>query len=316
MNKTSLFGLAAAVLLSVTACGPQAFVIYPEMRAPSKSGLNLTGKSMAVVYSAGENTRNAAFNSAAANGFASKLEEEYFGGEQVIPLYLADAADTSLASKDSMVKYVMETGQDVVFLFTEPALGVPTFKATTNLNDSSLPSDSTHVTLASVPFTTAVYVYDSMNKEDKVRGFTGSRSLSAEVYTGANPAQEQLLEGVWKSIAPGAEAAGSLAAAAFAPEWKSEEFYVIYYEGYDNAWTRGAEHAHAYEWDEAIKDWSTILTSSKSPEKCACVSYNIALACFMYGQYSLALEWLDRADDYYPVNIVSSLRKTIKEYSE
>ena len=39
-----------SALLTLASCAPQAFLIKPEMRAASKSGLNFNGKSMAVVY--------------------------------------------------------------------------------------------------------------------------------------------------------------------------------------------------------------------------------------------------------------------------
>ena len=66
-----------SVLLALASCAPQAFIIRPEMRGASKSGLNLGGKSMAVVYITGNDDNCNAFNASAASGFASRLEEDY-----------------------------------------------------------------------------------------------------------------------------------------------------------------------------------------------------------------------------------------------
>ena len=78
-----------AALMALASCAPQAFVVRSEMRGPSKSGLSLAGKSMAVVYLTDGNPRDTLFNASAAGGFASRLEEEYFGGEREIELFTA-----------------------------------------------------------------------------------------------------------------------------------------------------------------------------------------------------------------------------------
>ena len=78
MKRTSFFGMAiVSALLTLASCAPQAFLIKPEMRAASKSGLNFNGKSMAVVYITDDDKRDDTFNSYLASGFATKLEEDY-----------------------------------------------------------------------------------------------------------------------------------------------------------------------------------------------------------------------------------------------
>ena len=89
---------------------------------------------------------------------------------------------------------------------------------------------------------------------------------------------------------------------------------MIYYDGAESAWNRGAEAAYSFQWDKAIKEWLT-LTSSKNAEKRACAAYNIALGCFMTGLPDLAVEWLDRSDKDMPVSLSKDLRRKIKEYS-
>ena len=305
----------ASVLLALASCAPQAFVIRPEMRTASKSGLNLGGKSMAVVYLTGNESRVNQFNASIADGFASRLEEDYFGGDQVIGLFKMEsekAADYS--AKDTLVRLVMESGKDVVFLFDLPELGTPTVGEPMKVGGRRKSADSTYITQVTIPFTTKVYVYDSMNKEDKVLGFNGSKSLSTEVYSDGTVGKDNIAVRSLQAIPGIAQKAGSMAANSFLSTWKQEYFQVIYYDGAEAAWNKGAEYAYSFKWDKAIEEWIP-LTKSKNEEKRACAAYNIALGCFMTGMPDLTLEWLDRSDKDMPVSISKDLRRKIKEYT-
>lgn len=307
--------MAVAALLSLVSCAPQAFVVSPEMRGPSKSGLNLAGKSMAVVYLTDGNPRDTLFNASAAAGFASRLEEDYFGGERAVELFTARGGDgTDYASKDSLQSLVMETGKDVVFVIDIPELGIPTVHEPIKVTGGKVSVDSSYVSAASVPFTTRIFVYDSMNKEDRVYGFAGGRTFSVDVYSDGKASKEVIAKSVWKNISSGAERAGYSAAGTFMSTWKQDDFFVVYYDGAEEAWNKGAEFAYSYKWKEAISQWTTLL-KCKSGEKKACAAYNIALGCFMCGQPALALEWLDRSDSYTPVSLSASLREKIKKYT-
>lgn len=307
--------MVAGALVAMVSCAPQAFVVSPEMRGPSKSGLNLTGKSMAVVYLTDDNTRGTSFNASAAAGFATRLEEDYFGGDREIELFTARVDDgADYASKDSLINLVMETGKDVVFLIDIPELGIPSVNEPVRVSGRKVPADSAYISVASVPFATKIFVYDSMNKEDKVFGFAGSRNFKVDVYSDGKESKEEIINDVWKNIAPGAENAGYSAAGAFMSTWKQDDFHVIYYDGAESAWDKGAEYAYSYKWKEAISQWTTLL-KCRNDEKKACAAYNIALGCFMCGQPALALEWLDRSDGYTPVSLSTNLREKIKKYT-
>jgi hypothetical protein len=315
MKKTSVLVLASAAILALASCAPQAFVVSPEMRCPSKSGLNLAGKSMAVVYLTDGNPRSEAFNASAAAGFAGRLESDYFGGAQEIELFTARTGDgVEYASKDSLVSLVLETGKDVVFLMDIPELGIPAVKDPVKVVGEKMPADSAYISTASIPFTTKIFVYDSMDKEDRVRGFSGTRSFNVEIYNDGKTSKEQIIGKVWKNVDSGAEKAGFAAAASFLSTWKADEFYVIYYDASERAWDTGAEYAYASKWKEAIGQWMTLLQCSNT-EKKACAAYNIALGCFMSGQPALAIEWLDRSDSYMPVSLSTNLRTKITYYT-
>ena len=302
-------------MLALASCAPQAFVVTPEMRTPSKSGLNLAGKSMAVVYLTGDEKRVNEFNSSIAEGFATRLEDDYFGGDQEIGLFkMGHDKGADYSAKDTLVRLVLDSGKDVVFLFDLPELGAPDVGEPLKLTGRRRSADSTYISNVSIPFTTKVYVYDSMNKEDKVLGFNGSKTLSTEVYSDGSVGKDNIAVRSMKAIPAIAEKAGIMAANSFLSNWKQEYFYVVYYEGSEAAWNKGAENAYSFKWDKAIQEWLP-LTSSKNAETRACAAYNIALGCFMAGMPDLALEWLDRSDKGTPISLSKDLRKKIKEYT-
>jgi tetratricopeptide (TPR) repeat protein len=208
----------------------------------------------------------------------------------------------------------MQSGRDVVFLFDRPEIGDPQVGDPMKVLGKQMPADSSYNSAVTIPFTTKVYVYDSMDKEDKVYGFTGSRKIITDVFSNGKTDKSVLKKKVWNDIGKAAEMAGSAAANSFLSTWKQDEFLVIYYDGAERAWNKGAEYAYDFKWKEAIEQWMTLLQSN-GKEKKACAAYNIALGCFMCGQPDLALEWLDRSDSYEPVSLSKSLRIKIKQYT-
>lgn len=314
MKRTSLLLISALILLA--SCVPQAMLVRTEMRGASPSGLNLSRKTMGVVYLYGNDSRDSSFNRAFASGFASKLEDDYFGGNEEVDLFsmpYVQGADYS--AKDSLINLAMDTDKDVIFLVDKPSFGdVSTGPAIRNSSARNISSDSSYIHDVSVPFSTRVFVYDTQNKEDKVFGFAGDRKLNIVVFSNGNASQEAISSSAWKNIAPAAESAGSAAAKSFISTWVEESFIVIYYDGAESGWVNGAEHAYSYKWKEAIDDWIPLL-KSKDKEKRSCAAYNIGLACFMLGQPQLALEWLDRSDSEEPINLTNSLREKIEQYT-
>ena len=162
MKRAILSWLSGALLLGVVSCSPQAFSMAVDMRQPSRSGLDLAGKSFAVVYLQNGDEKTGEFNANFANGFAEKLEDEYFGGHRKVALYsIAQQEGAKYASKDTLVNLVMDLNADVIFLVDMPAFG------TQESED--------------VPFHVNVFAYDSMNRdEDKVYAYTGSNSVTAK----------------------------------------------------------------------------------------------------------------------------------------
>ena len=56
--------------------------------------------------------------------------------------------------------------------------------------------------------------------------------------------------------------------------------------------------------------WFELLETNDVMKR-SCASYNIALACYMLGDYQLAIEWLDLSDKENKLPISDALRKRI-----
>ena len=151
-------------------------------------------------------------------------------------------------------------------------------------------------------------------KDDKVLGFTGSKSMTYDFPKDRKSSRDQLVKESLEEIPRMADKAGRLAANTFLSTWKEDFFYVIYYEGAEKAWNEAANLAYSFKWDQAIEKWFTLL-DNKNAEKKACAAYNIAVGCFLSGQPSLALEWLDRYEKDMPGGLDKDLRRKIKEYA-
>ena len=148
MKRSSILAVWALALVAI-ACSPQTFTMNLETRQPSLSGFDLGGKSLSVVYleEAGKDT---VFAKNLATGFAEALEKDYFGGRQAVGVYKMDKKPgADYASRDTLLNLVMDSGDDVIFLFD-----APTFQEATlgEKNPSSLQSpDSARVVVAKVP---------------------------------------------------------------------------------------------------------------------------------------------------------------------
>ena len=136
--------------------------------------------------------------------------------------------------------------------------------------------------------------YDGMNQEDKVQLFSGSHVVRP-------------MNGDGQVKSAGADA-GKEIAAAFEPQWIHEQYSLYYFESSD--WYSALEKAEAFDWKGAMDIWMTYLQAN-DPLKRAGASYNMATACYMMGDYHLALRWLDYADQDADLIVSAGLRKRI-----
>lgn len=296
-----------------SSCAPQAFTMNIEMRHPSKSGLDLNNKSIAVAYLDSGNSQDSIFNHSVAEGFSRQLESDYFGGRKVVDIYkMPKLTAGNYSSKDTLINLLMVSGDDVVFLFDSPVFGEASVASPVRIQGSAASPDSAYISECSVPFVTRLYVYDSMNKADTVLSYSGSNVLRPAVYNNGKVSDDTLKSLMWKFVSSPAEEVGGKAANVFLSTWKSEKYSIIYYDNFDETWTNAAEYAYDYRWKDAISQWLKLVGLNNVQQR-SCAEYNLSLGCYMLGHYNLALKWLDRSDNDFPISVSSELRSRISD---
>lgn len=270
MKRIFLFILSVALLL--VSCGPSRYAVQVEMRHPSKSGLELTGKNLSVVYLTDGDKIADKFDASMADGFAYALEKDYGTGEGSVGIYSLEDKGGKYSDKDTLVNLLMDTGADVVFLFDKTSL--------VKVNDQM------------TKYSLRLYCFDAMNKDENVFTFAGS----------------SIAEGTEDKIAESAWEVGNTVAGSFKSQWKHEQYSIIYYDS--QKWYDALDKAEAYEWKAAMDIWMT-LTNTNDPLRRSCAEYNIAVACYMLGDYELASEWLNLSDKDNRLPQSDALRKRI-----
>ena len=298
-----------ALMLALSSCSIQTHTMGLEARQPSSSGVNLVGKTVAVAYLASPSGVDTVFNSNISDGFAQALEED---GIPDIPQYrLIKVPGGEYASRDTLVNLLMDTGCDVVFLFDTPSFGTPTVSEP-QPNSAGKKEDEKYVYNVTIPYEVKLYAYDSMNKADTVRSFHGKDNFSAHILGRGDESRGQILGKLMKDISGAASMSGKSVASSFVSGWKPESFTFTYMDNLENAWIDGLEHAAAFEWDKAITSWESLL-GTKSLRKRSAAEYNIALACFLSGEYELASKWLALSDKDAKLPLSAALHKRLQE---
>ena len=138
-----------------------------------------------------------------------------------------------------------------------------------------------------VPFSMKLYCLDGTDRSEQVKTFAGS----SMAY-------------------PDGQDAGRTVAESFKSKWKTEPYSLTYFDS--EKWYIALDRTEVYDWKGAIDQWFTLLESN-DPVRRSCAEYNIAVACYMLGDYAIAEKWLDLSDaDNKLPNISDSLRKRIE----
>lgn len=310
MKKFTKIGLIAGAALCALSCGPQFYSLDVDMRRPSLSGLDLRGKNISVAYLENGFGRDSAFVGQMADGFATSLEKDYFGGEQAINIYrMRKDNGVNYASKDTLINLLMDSGDDVVFLFDTPDFG------NVNLSESKpvgTAGGDTSTAMASFPVTLYLYAYDSMSKVDTLRIYKGATSVGQPLVFPSGESRENIVEGMWANLGSVGWNVGDKSATKFVSTWKEEQLIIAYYDT-PATWSDAVQAAYEYKWHDAIDKWLSLL-NTKNLYKRSMAEYNIATALYMLEDYDLATEWLDRADTDNPGHpLTKNLRKKIRE---
>jgi hypothetical protein len=278
------------------------------MRYPSKSGLELSGKTLSVVYLENDNPAANLFNEGMADGFAYTLEQDYGYPQGTIGVYrMRHVKGGNYASKDSLFNILMDTGADLVFLFDTVDFGALTVGGPSKVSYSTSP-DSSYVSEGMASFTMKMYCFDGMDEKERVQAFGGTSIARPEVFS--NGKIDGTIANLRARQALPAEGwdAGVMVAESFKSQWKHEQYSVVYFD--TKPWYDALEKAEQYDWKGAMDIWIGLL-DSKDILKRSCAAFNISVACYMLGDYALASEWLDRSDADNKIPISDAMRKRI-----
>lgn len=270
----------ALLALALAACSPQVYPLYLDVRQPSSSGLDLSRKSLSLVYMDGHNEVDSLFDRHAASALARSLEEDYFGGEPVVGLYHIPSADT--VSLEKMHSLVMDTGGDVIFVLSS------------HLDWLDDPSGE-----VLVPLNTKLAVFDSMG-EDKVLNFKGSEVLRV-------PAKD--------SLGVRAEEMAGRIARRFRSNWKTESFSFYYFDGMDETWVEALSLARSGKLAKAMDLWMPLVKQG-SVLKRACAAYNMAMGFYLLEDHRMSSYWLDYADKLENLELSPGLHKRLSAHLE
>lgn len=303
--KKILWTLIAAFM--AIACGPSRHSVHVEMRHPSKSGVDLGGKLVSVVYLENGNLLSTSFAEGMADGFAYTLEQDYGTGDGSVGIYRMRQPEGQYTSKDSLIRLLMDTGSDVIFLLDTLAVGQVTLGGLSSVASPSS-ADSAYISLANMPFKMNLYCFDGMNKEEKIFHFSGSSVASLHAYSDGRQTERILMERAMGSVPEVGFETGCMVADSFKSQWKHEQYPVIYFDS--SPWYKAVDYAEQYYWKEAMDIWLGLLDTNDMLKR-SCAAYNIALASYMLGDYALAGEWLDRSDADNRLPLSDALRKRI-----
>lgn len=299
-----------AIALLAVSCGPSRHAMNVEMRYPSKSGLDLSGKILAVVYLENDNPSSNLFNQGMADGFAYALERDYGTGEGSIGVYkMRSQEGAKYASRDSLINLLVDTGSDVVFLFDTLQLGTMTIGGASKVA-SAASVDSSYLNVGDVQFSMALYAFDAMDQTEKVHTFNGTSTANPYAYSNGTLSSSELFKRAQAGMLDEGWQAGRQVAMSFESEWRHEQYSLTYFE--NEKWYRALDRAEAYDWKGAMDLWMTFLSTNDLLRR-SCAAYNIATACYMLGEYDLALEWLDLSDKDNKLPYSDGLRKRITE---
>ena len=269
--EKSLSLLALVLGLAFASCSPSAYVLNLESRSPSESGLDLAGKSLSVIYLESPDGRDSLFNNRAADALAYGLENEYFDGVEAVKVY-------NLVKDDAGDYASRDTASQYIVLLDSDVVMI--------LDTPDMPEGSPALT-------SRLYVYDSMGGEDDDVTVLQSRTSA----TGLDDLSRAM------NI-------GSALLKPLRSQWEHESYTVLYFDGLGRKWIDAVMLADELKWAEAIDLWMD-LARQKDRTQSSCARYDVALGCYMLGQYDLALEWLDSSDAALPLSLNNGLRKRI-----
>ena len=292
------------------ACGPSRHAIHVEMRHPSKSGIEFSGKTVSVVHLENDNIMNNNLSEGIADGLAYALEQDYGTGEGSVGIYrMRVVPGGNYSSRDTLVNLLMDTGSDVIFLVDTLSVGLMTMGGASSVAAPSSP-DSSYISTGNIPFKMKLYCFDAMNKDEKVYDYSGSSVAVPFAYSDGRQTENTIRERAVASLSELGFEVGTTISASFKSQWKYEQYSVVYFDS--PRWFTAMEYADRYYWKDAMNIWMELLDTNDMLKR-SCAAYNLALASYMLGDYELASMWLDRSDIDNKLPLSDALCKMIDE---
>lgn len=104
---------------------------------------------------------------------------------------------------------------------------------------------------------------------------------------------------------------GSEYAKKIAPSWMDDQ-RLYFFKG-PKQMAKAAEFVSSNQWLEAASQWQAVLQNPKPRSKDAAkAAFNMALANEMLGKFDIALEWLNKSDQYFPLPETEWYRRIIQ----
>ena len=272
--KTQVKIFMAAFALVMAACSPTIYGIQVDTRQPSASGLDLTGKSVAIVYPGGLGEKEDALIRSFAESLSKQLDASYPESDSVIVYTLPYTTDyLKITQPDSLVNLVMDSNCDVLFLFGRaPAFAV----------DGSRETD----------FRMPVTIYDAMaGGNDAMRTFN--------IVGNAGPEPDKSGDYIGRKVSE-----------SFVPQWKTEMVDIYALDNED--WIGALYDAADCRWANAVEKWTSILSSENDLLKRACLEYNLAVGCMLLGRPDLAQDWVELSLRENPTDEAKALSAKLK----
>lgn len=297
-NKIFRLTVIITGALFISSCVPVFQDFYVDVKIPGKYSLPVIDKKIAIFTATSENylkktpffINDSSLMVTFSVGMARGLESYMNLYEGQIPTYSLDAL--TLNRPDSIVADALFriSESDFVILLDNLIFEEPKLADQSRFNQI-VKGNSIYY---SVPGYISARVFDKYNSaipplaiSDTIfveLGVDDLDSLNNKVV------QKKLFKTISLSL-------GKEIASLIVPKWDTEKRALFIY--YTPEWMEAYKKANLFEWNNAIKIWSSLIDENKR-EFSAAAAFNIAVACELSDKYELALEWLDYSYKLHP----------------
>ncbi len=310
--KIIKFILVLFTLILLDSCGTYIYNLRLEQSNVSQIGVNTSGKSLAIVY-----------NTEKSQGYINEKLTEYLSKDLIkcfsekkfelaSKVKSFDIKKLSLnkqsSLKDTLINLVLSTQSDIVLLLSD--IDIKEWKLGDIVEIDRGGEQNNLIQDVRIAYTQKLYLYDSMNVKDTIVSktlglnindvFNYSISATSSVSENITRIKEKFLSNIEKILYERVR----IVASDFVPKWKVLDFHVVSLDVNDK-WDRACREMYSFNWDTAILYFLEIKPENNYQKLVQ--SYDIALCCYLSGDYDLAKKWLSKALD---------IIETIKENKE